>query len=113
MPAVSAPADEHVLGDVARQFRRGTVGLVVTDHPHPVVGSPESHLSSRLYPYLLESKHQVSVALHLLADPAYHRAGARGAGDRGHRRELLRVVVIVGSGGAQLGEAGDRVAVGA
>ena len=49
--------------------------LVVTGHSHTVVANRKGNLTSGLYPDLLESKHQIAVALNLFRDSAHDRMG--------------------------------------
>ena len=64
-----------MFGDAPGKLRRRTVMLVVTGHSHTVVANRKGNLTSGLYPDLLESKHQITVALNLFTDSTHHSVG--------------------------------------
>ena len=58
--------------DVERQFCRETTDPVLTCNLHTVITDCERNLTSGLYSYTFEFKHQNGITLDLFADSAYH-----------------------------------------
>src|ERR1700751_2560825 len=59
-------------GNLAGQLRVQIADSILTCHPYTIVAYREPDLAPRLYPDVLEFKHQRRVALDLFADPLYH-----------------------------------------
>src|SRR5262249_61467717 len=109
------PRDKDVRGDLARQLRLQIAGPILTCHPYTIVAGRELYLAPRLYPNVLEFKHQRRITLDLFADPAYHDGFGVPRRDHCHGHGMLptrRYRLLAGIGrNAKLGKAGNYVPV--
>src|SRR5215472_12421847 len=83
------PRDEDVRGDLARQLRLEVADSILTCHPYTIVAGRELDLAPRLYPDVLEFKHQRRITLDLFADPAHDHGFRVPRRDHRHGHRML------------------------
>src|SRR5215467_14161419 len=109
------PRDENVRGDLARQLRFQIADPILTCHPYTIAAGRELDLAPRLYPDVLESKHERRITLDLFADPAHDHGFRVPRRDHCHGHGMLsarRYRLLAGIGrNAELGQPGNYVPV--
>src|SRR5215470_19190399 len=111
----SRPRDKDMRGDLARQLRLQIADPILTRHPYTIVAGCEFYLAPRLYPNVLEFKHQRRITLDLFADPAHDHGFRVPRRDHRHGHGMLparRYRLLAGIGrNAKLSKPGNYVPV--